>query len=130
MLDVQWRTPEPPRVSVALGARAPSAPKPASRGPARVVAHLNALLLAPPFPWLRAPIARIRFGSRGRATDARLRHERPRGAHPWAHVPGTRRSTQRGRPWTRRGPGPAAFLFTAPATTEIYTLSLHDALPI
>src|SRR5205823_13324418 len=25
---------------------------------------------------------------------------------------------------------PASFFFTAPATTEIYTLSLHDALPI
>src|ERR1039458_10850767 len=30
----------------------------------------------------------------------------------------------------RRPPRSTLFLFTAPAPTEIYTLSLHDALPI
>src|SRR5207253_9449161 len=30
----------------------------------------------------------------------------------------------------RRLLGPALFFFTAPATTELYPLSLHDALPI
>ena len=39
--------------------RAPSARKPSSRGPALVVAHENALLLTPPFPWLRPPMPRI-----------------------------------------------------------------------
>ena len=39
---------------------------------------------------------------------ARLRHERPRGAHPRAHIPRARRSAQRGRARTRRGAGAAA----------------------
>src|SRR6266478_927895 len=41
-----------------------------------------------------------------------------------------RRSAARGWPWHRRGSGRIFFFFNDTATTEIYTLSLHDALPI
>src|SRR5215813_10321540 len=63
-------------------------------------------------------VPRLRDGSRGR--------ERRRGdrAHPQSRV----------RRWrllsVRRRRSRPPFFFDDPATTEIYTLSLHDALPI
>src|SRR3989304_728935 len=65
-------------------------------------------------PPLRAPVRRIRAGqavSPRRATARR--HDGPTFAPP-----------------RNRATGPFFFFFNDTATTEIYTLSLHDALPI
>src|SRR5258708_31252683 len=59
----------------ALGGRAPAALKAASRGPAlRRHASTDALLLAPPFPCLRPPMARIYLGPRSRDTPKCYEH--------------------------------------------------------
>src|SRR5207302_10036798 len=39
-------------------------------------------------------------------------------------------TTNHAREWPVPAISRSSFFFTAPATTEIYTLSLHDALPI
>src|ERR1035437_4325788 len=54
------------------------------------------------------------------------RNRRYPGAHPAGLVDSGHRESRQHRPWERH----YSFFFNDTATTEIYTLSLHDALPI
>src|SRR6266571_8849325 len=81
--------------------------------------------------------------NRTKSPQGGLRHHRPRATAPRPRfardlAPESRRSHPRGPPRARAGGADqprgsravSCFFFNDTATTEIYTLSLHDALPI